>query len=102
MAIQSNSREFITWHSIEPQFDGPTALLPWLSILVPLSLQLGACGWKSDFWNLPEVRGLSGSMIWEYRAITTCDLLTCLAQLSVAKAHCKIWTIAIAQGGSSN
>jgi hypothetical protein len=49
MAIQGNSREFITWHSIESQFDGPTALLQWSSIPVPLSLQLGAGGWKPDF-----------------------------------------------------
>jgi hypothetical protein len=55
MAIEGNSREFITWHSIKSRFDYPTALLPWLWIPVALRLQLGACGWKPDFWNLREV-----------------------------------------------
>jgi hypothetical protein len=50
-----------------------------------------------EFARNPE---LPGSMMWEEHVITMCGLPICLAQLFVAKAHSKIWTLAIAQGRS--
>jgi hypothetical protein len=91
--------EFITWHSIESQFDGPIALLPCSLIPVPLSLQLGTGGWK-PFFGLCEKSGVVGKSDVGGHVITTCGLLICQAQLFVAKAHYNIWTLAFAPGES--